>query len=176
MFRVYRLGIAASILLIFLGLVSRPASAQVRLDGYWHQKFSEDQPERGPGPEIGDYTGLPINEADRHRADAWDAQKWEVVEHECDPHPADYAPRGPADLVLEPEMGSVHARSSRLARDGEILAEQANDLAGRPPPSLRERAAYLAGLLNRGMGGRHAESDHHSPEGRVGSPERPCAQ
>ena len=104
MFRVYRLGIAASILLIFLGLVSRPASAQVRLDGYWHQKFSEDQPERGPGPEIGDYTGLPINEADRHRADAWDAQKWEVVEHECDPHPADYAPRGPADLVLEPEM------------------------------------------------------------------------
>ena len=34
----------------------------------------EDAPERSDGPEIGDYTGLPINDAARMRADSWDAR------------------------------------------------------------------------------------------------------
>ena len=104
MYCTYRPRILASLLLLSLGLVSRPAFAQVDLAGFWGQKMSEDQPERGPGPEIGDYTGMPINAADRARADAWDAQKWEMVEHVCDPHPADYAPRGPADMRFEGEI------------------------------------------------------------------------
>jgi len=33
----------------------------------------EDRPERGPGPELGDYLGIPINAVARYRADAWDA-------------------------------------------------------------------------------------------------------
>ncbi len=94
----------AAILLLFLGLASRPACAQVDLSGLWGQKMHEDEPERVPGPEIGDYTALPINNAARVRADAWDAQKWEMVEHECDPHPADYAPRGPGDMRIYSEV------------------------------------------------------------------------
>ncbi len=31
--------------------------AQVDMSGEWQQKQHEDQPERGAGPEIGDYTG-----------------------------------------------------------------------------------------------------------------------
>ena len=77
-------------------LLSVPAFSQLDPTGEWAPQFHEDQPERGPGPEIGDYTGIPITEAARVRADAWDAQRWEMVEHECEPHPADYAPRGPA--------------------------------------------------------------------------------
>ena len=41
------------------------ASAQSFLTGDWVGLFDEDQPERGPGPELGDYLGLPINAAAR---------------------------------------------------------------------------------------------------------------
>jgi len=81
-------------------VMAAPASAQVDLSGQWGQKMHEDEPERGPGPEIGDYGGMPVNDAARMKADTWDSQKWEMVEHECDPHPVDDAPRGPADMRI----------------------------------------------------------------------------
>jgi hypothetical protein len=96
--------ILSAVLLLFVGAMGRPAFAQVDLSGQWGQKMHEDEPERVPGPEIGDYTAMPINDAARVRADAWDAQKWEMVEHECDPHPADYAPRGPGDMRIWSEI------------------------------------------------------------------------
>ena len=67
------------ILLFFVGLIGRPALAQTELSGQWSQKIFEDRPERNPGPWIGDYTGMPINEQDRMRGDTWDAEKWEVT-------------------------------------------------------------------------------------------------
>ena len=33
------------------------------ISGDWAVVSNEDQPHRGPGPELGDYTGLPINPA-----------------------------------------------------------------------------------------------------------------
>jgi hypothetical protein len=96
--------ILVSLLLLSLGLSSRPAFAQVDLSGQWSTKQYEDEPERGPGPEIGDYTAMPVNDAARVRADSWDAQKWEMVERECQPHPADYAPRGPSDMRIMREI------------------------------------------------------------------------
>lgn len=100
MFRVCRPKVLMSLLLLALAMIARPAFAQVDLSGYWDGKFSEDEPERIPGPEIGDYTSIPLNDAARMRADAWDAQKLEMVEHECDPHPMDYGPRGGGDIRL----------------------------------------------------------------------------
>ena len=82
-------------------LVSATASAQMDLRGAWAQRFHEDSAERGGGPLIGDYTGLPINDAARSRGDTWDAAKWTVPEHQCEPHPADYAYHGPANLWIE---------------------------------------------------------------------------
>jgi hypothetical protein len=76
------------------------AHAQADLAGMWAQRFHEELPERGAGPEIGDYVGLPVNDAARLRADSWDAAKWTMPERQCEPHPADYAPRGPASLRI----------------------------------------------------------------------------
>jgi hypothetical protein len=76
------------------------AHAQADLAGMWAQRFHEELPERGAGPEIGDYAGLPVNDAARLRADSWDAAKWTIPERQCEPHPADYAPRGPASLRI----------------------------------------------------------------------------
>ena len=85
-------------------LLSLPAFAQVDLSGEWAPRFHEDQPERLAGPEIGDYLGLPINDAARLRGDSWDAAILELPEHQCKPHPADYGPRGPANLRIWKEV------------------------------------------------------------------------
>jgi hypothetical protein len=80
--------------------LATPVLAQKDLSGMWGQRFHEDLIERGGGPEIGDYTGLPVTDAARRRADTWDASKWTVPERQCEPHPADYGPRGPASLRI----------------------------------------------------------------------------
>jgi hypothetical protein len=80
-------------------LISSPVRAQVDLAGTWGQKFQEDIAERGDAA-IGDYVSLPINDATRSRADAWDAEQWTMVEHLCHAHPIDYAPRGPSQMRI----------------------------------------------------------------------------
>ena len=91
-------------LLLLAAACSLPAPAQRDPSGEWAPRFHEDQPERIPGPEIGDYLGLPINDAARLRADSWDASLLTLPEHQCKPHPADYGPRGPANLRIWPEI------------------------------------------------------------------------
>jgi hypothetical protein len=83
------------------------AFAHVDLSGGWAQRFHEDLPERGAGPDIGDYLGLPINDAARLRADSWDAAKWTMPERQCEPHPADYGPRGPASMRISSTVDPV---------------------------------------------------------------------
>ena len=85
-------------------LWSSQAFGQMDLRGAWSQRLHEDAAERGPGSEIGDYLGLPINDAAKMRADSFDAAKWTVPEHQCEPHPADYAPHGPANLWIDSEL------------------------------------------------------------------------
>ena len=72
------------------GLALLPAAAEVDLAGEWANRVHEDQPERGPGPEIGDFAGLPINAAARQRGMGWDASLLTVPEHQCGAHPANY--------------------------------------------------------------------------------------
>jgi len=94
----------------FLAVVlafSMPAFAQMDLAGEWAPQFHEDQPERLGGPDVGDYAGLPINDAARMMADAWNADILSVPEHQCKPHPSDYSPRGPAQLQIWKEVDPV---------------------------------------------------------------------
>jgi glyoxylase-like metal-dependent hydrolase (beta-lactamase superfamily II) len=85
-------------------LLSAPLFAQYDLTGEWGARYHEDQPERIPGPELGDYLGLPINDAAQLRADSWDASIATLPEWQCRPHPADYGTRGPADLRIWKEI------------------------------------------------------------------------
>ncbi len=87
--------------------LSATAFAQVDLAGEWGMRQHEDQPERGQGPEIGDYLGLPINDAARLRADSWDASLYTLPEWQCRPHPADYGTRGPANLRIWKEVDTA---------------------------------------------------------------------
>ncbi len=87
-------------LVLAAGLLGAPALAEVDLSGEWGPRYHEDQPERLPGPAIGEYHGLPINDAARLRAESWDPSLLTLLEHQCKPHPADYATRGPANLRI----------------------------------------------------------------------------
>src|SRR3954449_2837337 len=72
-----------------------PAAAQINLVGDWTGRYQEDQQDRVPGPDLGDYTGLPINEAARRYADSWDPGRVSVLEHQCEPYSAAHIYRGP---------------------------------------------------------------------------------
>ncbi len=81
-------------------LLSAPAFAQLDLTGIWSPVFHEDQPERIPGPELADYLGLPINDAARQWALAWDPSRLTLQEHQCQVHTVAYIYRGPLLLRI----------------------------------------------------------------------------
>jgi hypothetical protein len=87
-----------SLLLFVLASVS--AEAQINLMGYWNPIYQEDNLERIPGPDIGDYAGLPINDAARLRAESWEASLLTLPEHQCKPHPSTYGFRGVGTLRI----------------------------------------------------------------------------
>jgi hypothetical protein len=80
------------VIALALSCVTPPAHAMSDLVGEWAARQHEDAPERGDGPDIGEYQGLPINEAARAHGQAWSPSIWTVPEHQCIPHPADYGP------------------------------------------------------------------------------------
>lgn len=88
-------------------LLVGPASAQIDPSGEWAPRFHEDWLERIPGPEIGDYLGLPINAAARMRGDTWDAAIVEIPENQCRAHGSDYAWRGPSNIRIWKEVDTA---------------------------------------------------------------------
>ena len=97
-----RISIGALVAAVVLIGTPGVASAQVDLTGIWAPLFHEDQVERVPGPEVGDYTRLPITDAERLRADTWDASLLTLPEHQCKPHPSTYGFRGVGNLRMTP--------------------------------------------------------------------------
>src|SRR3974390_705034 len=91
----------------------QPAGASIDLTGEWGQRVHEDQPERGPGPDLGDYLGLPINDAARLRGESWDSSRLTLQEHQCRVHIVSYICRGPLSLRIweekDPETQQVIA-------------------------------------------------------------------
>src|SRR6476469_4771385 len=94
----------AGLIVLAMTVCAGPASAQIDLSGVWAPIFHEDQPERIPGPDIGDYAGLPITEAARIRALAWDASLLTLPEHQCKPHPSTYGFRGVGALRISTDL------------------------------------------------------------------------
>ena len=70
------------------------AWAQIDLSGEWAARLHEDQLHRNDllpgGLAVGDYTGLPINDAARLKADSWDASILSARERQTIPGPSVY--------------------------------------------------------------------------------------
>jgi hypothetical protein len=116
-------------------LLTAPLFAQVDLSGNWGAMFTEDQPERIPGPELGDYLGLPITDANRLRADSWSGSRLTMPEQQCRVHVSPYIFRGPTNLRIweekDPEtqnLLAIHVYSQTYEQNLVIWMD------GRPHP------------------------------------------
>src|SRR5215471_12956051 len=98
-------------ILLLTALSSSQMLAQIDFSGEWAPAYHEDGPERLPGPELGDYLGLPLNDAARLRAESYDADRISVVqEYQCRPHGADYAMRGLGNIRIWREIDQASQR------------------------------------------------------------------
>src|SRR3954467_756568 len=99
-------------LIALITVAGRPAAAQIDLSGEWAGTFYEDLPHRG-GMQLGDYTGLPLNEAGWRKAESWDEAVVATHERQCIPHVVNYALRGPATIrfskITDPDSGRLIA-------------------------------------------------------------------
>src|SRR5262245_7199804 len=114
--------------------VSAPAFAQVDFSGLWANRYHEDQPERSPGGELGDYTGVPINDAARLRADSWDAALYGLKEWQCRPHNAAYMWRSVHPARITKEDKAVTGEVVAFHVNFDDLIERMIYLDGRPHP------------------------------------------
>jgi len=104
--RRHRIFGSLTVILVAVAAAS-PAFAQVDLSGTWTNLIQEDgQMYRIGGPNIGDYTGHPLNAAGRMRADSWSASRETVPEMQCIPHPATYWQNAGTIRIL-PEVDAV---------------------------------------------------------------------
>jgi len=80
----------------------------VDLSGEWLKTNGEDMHERGTGPDIGEYWGIPLNDADRMRADSYNAEWLSTsLVLQCRPHPTGYQQLGPDPMRIEKKIDPV---------------------------------------------------------------------
>src|SRR5665213_4475802 len=89
---VFLLKIAGAALLLagMSQLAIAPLWGQAELSGEWSPLHHEDYNERIPGPDLGDFAGLPINDSARAFAEAWSASRLTLQEHQCRVHVSPY--------------------------------------------------------------------------------------
>jgi len=162
--------------LMFLVVSSVPASAQVLLAGNWiPYRTHEDEQDRGPGPDLGDYLGIPINSAARLFAESWDASRLTLQEHQCRVHVAPYIYHGPLNLRIweekDPETQQVVAIKNYIS-----TYEQTRTIwmDGRPHPSPYAPHTFMGFSTGRWEGNHLVVTTTHLKQGwlrRNGVPE-----
>jgi len=124
-----------------LVLASCSAAAQMDFSGEWSPTYHEDAADRIPGPEIGDYMALPLNDAARMRGDTFQADRLSMVmQFQCRPHSADYGMRGLGNMRVDKEIDPLHQRLTAFQTYMPAWGSQRTIwLDGRPhPPEYAE--------------------------------------
>lgn len=109
----------------------------VDLTGLWSQRNHEDI---GDAAVPGDYTGMPINDEARARADAWSASNQSMPDHQCIMYTAFYTVLGPQNLRISADYGPISGRILDLKLSGAIdRTPRTIWLDGRAEPSPNDR-------------------------------------
>ena len=109
-----------------------PASAQLSLVGEWAGRYHEDQGDRVPGDVQGDFTGVPLNDAARRYAEAFDVTRVAVLEHQCQPYNVAHIYRGPMQFRVLGGQESRDAGDHCVPAVHRHVHAVAHDLDGRP--------------------------------------------
>ena len=107
--------------------MSVPAFAEVDLTGSWANRIHEDFIERAPGPNIGDYLGLPINDEARARADAWQISIQTMPERQCILYTSQYLVMGPQSFRMVADRDPI---------SGAVVAWKITGTVDRPPHTI----------------------------------------
>ena len=92
-------GLLFLLLLLLVIVPAGPARAQSDVTGEWSPRVYND------GMDIGDYTGIPLNDAGRMRAETWSPDQYDLPENMCRPHPIDIGLRvSVSQLKISPEL------------------------------------------------------------------------
>lgn len=86
-----------SVLMLCTLLAASPASAQIDITGSWSSRLHEDWMERCCGRDLGDYTGIGINDEARAKALSWHASQNSLRERQCllfSPWTGQFQPQG----------------------------------------------------------------------------------
>jgi hypothetical protein len=124
-----------------LAFGTAPARAQqVDLAGMWSATLGnhEELPLRGdPGVQVGEYVGIPLNEAARQHAESWTPTMHSLLEWQGRPHPVTYAMRAPRpDFRMGPIVDPKTERLVGYTITGLFgRADRTIWLDGRPHPS-----------------------------------------
>jgi len=104
----------------------------VDLSGEWTPVREEDNT---GNTELGDWVGIPMNEAARLRATAWVASIQTLPEWQCRPHAVSYISRGPSQLRISKEVDPVSRQVTAWHMEWLRSIDRAVYMDGRPHPS-----------------------------------------
>jgi cyclase len=115
-------------------LAALPAFAQIDLSGVWADRITEDGYERSGGPPLGDYQGIPLNDAGRMKADSHDHSEWSLPEFQCRPHPGPYQWRALGAVRISQEIDPVSRELTAYHLEYLRSMERPIFMDGRPHP------------------------------------------
>jgi glyoxylase-like metal-dependent hydrolase (beta-lactamase superfamily II) len=147
------------------------ALAQNDVAGDWDQAgggifgFQEEFLDRGGGPDLGDYAGLPINDALRYKASLYSPSWLTVPEHQCLPHPGTYAYRSPGGLSIVKEYDPVTQRLVAYRFYGSYGLARTVWMDGRAHPPANARHTYEGFSTGRWEGNRLVVETTHLKAG-----------
>jgi hypothetical protein len=115
-------------------LFATPAFSQTDFSGEWVDRITEDSYERSGGPPLGDYQGIPLNDAGRMKADSHDDSEWSLPEFQCRPHPGPYQWRALGGVRFTKEIDPVSRELTALHIEYLRSLERVIYMDGRPHP------------------------------------------
>jgi len=131
-------------------LAQRPTQAigpVLDITGMWSGGLGtqEEQPLRGdPGVEVGEFAGMPINEAARQHGNSWQPTWGSLPEWQNRPHPITYSMRAPSgNFRLTAEYDPIYQNVVAYRIDGLFgRADRIVWMDGRPRPSKYAEHLY----------------------------------
>ena len=160
---------ATILLFALLVLLAGAANAQfafappaVDLTGEWAPRVYNTH------MDIGDYTGMPLNEEGRLRAQSWHPDQLDLPENLCRPHPIDHGLRvSVSQLRITNELDPETRQPVGLRLHVCLAGARAGDLHGWAAASIAQCPAQVVGILDRTLGAQYARLPDDAPQGGV---------
>ena len=152
-----------------------PARPQIAPDIAGEWRLENNEADTTAQPPLGDYLGIPFNDAGRQRADTTAESIWGTPEYQCRPHSAPHQWRGLGGARILKEQDPLSREVQGVSHPVHEVSGPA-DLHGRTPASAGLGASQLDRLLDRRVDREHAEGHDHAPQGRLPQARRSANQ